>query len=67
MTAPMSEQAAPGPELVAVLAAAVEASWPRPTALPADESSEQRRAWRFSGRWWARPSLARRDRPEPAR
>ncbi|MCX6533955.1 MAG: hypothetical protein NTW34_07160 [Actinobacteria bacterium] len=20
-------------------------------------------AWRFSGRWWARPSVARRDRP----
>jgi len=63
----MSEEPALGPEVVAALAAAVEVSWPRPAALPTDESSEGRRAWRFSGRWWARPSLARRDRPEPAR
>ena len=50
-------------ELVAIVAA-MEALWPRPAAAPwngteTDESS----AWRFSGRWWARPLPARRARP----
>jgi hypothetical protein len=51
----------PGELEAAVIAAAVEALWPRPVVVaPAPERHE---AWRFSGRWWARPSTARRPRP----
>jgi hypothetical protein len=46
----------------AAIVAAVEVLWPRPTVL-ADEPPRRAPAWRFSGRWWARPVAARRDRP----
>ncbi len=54
----------PTDEEVVAIVAAMEALWPRPMAAPwngteTDESS----AWRFSGRWWARPLPARRARP----
>ncbi len=54
----------PGPtpteEEVAAIMAAVDALWPRP--VMAEEASEGN-PWRFSGRSWARPLTARRDRP----
>ena len=50
----------PTEEEVAAIAAAVDALWPRPVVI---QSAPPRSAWRFSGRWWARPVPARRDRP----
>ena len=60
---------APDPEVVAVIAAAVELSWPRPVdaALRSGPRRPPRSGpeyvWRFSGRWWSKPVAARRDRP----
>jgi hypothetical protein len=45
---------------MAAIMAAIEVAWPRPRAV---EKEEQAPAWRFSGRWWAKPVPARRDRP----
>ena len=65
---PAAGPAAPGPEIMAVLAAAVEMAWPRPgTASGAMTEVGDDRAWRFSGRWWSKPAVARRDRPSPVR
>jgi hypothetical protein len=50
-----------GAELAAVVAA-VEAAWPRPVAA-GDGDDQAVPAWRFSGRWWARPVTVRRQRP----
>jgi hypothetical protein len=45
---------------VAAVVAAVQAVWPRRSAvLSADEPSR----WRFSGRWWSKPVPLRRSRP----
>jgi acetyl-CoA carboxylase carboxyltransferase component len=44
------------------IVAAVQALWPRPV-LAVDEVTRRETAWRFSGRWWAKPLPARRDRP----
>lgn len=55
---------APTDEEAAAVVAAVEALWP--TAVAADGYVDGERripAWRFSGRWWARPLPARRNRP----
>ncbi len=54
----------PTDEEVVAIVAAMEGLWPQPMGTPwngtlHDESS----AWRFSGRWWARPLPARRARP----
>jgi hypothetical protein len=51
----------PTEEELAAIVAAVEAAWPRPAAVagPPDRPA----AWRFSGRWWAKPIPVRRDRP----
>jgi hypothetical protein len=48
-------------EAVAIIAA-VEANWPVPVANAADDATRET-AWRFSGRWWNRPTASRRDRP----
>ncbi len=48
------------PVVVAMVAAAVDQVWPRPTADSADQSHL---TWRFSGRWWHRPVPMRRERP----
>ena len=56
--------AAPEPAvLAAVVAAAAQllAAAGAPAAAP--EGPAPHLAWRFSGRWWARPTVARRDRP----
>ena len=51
----------PSPEVLAAIVAAVEQCWPRPVAAgPAQATAP---VWRFSGRWWARPTAARRERP----
>ena len=34
---------------------------PRPVLVAAEE--ERPSTWRFSGRWWARPTAVRRERP----
>lgn len=52
----------PTDEEAAAISVAVEALWPRPV-VPVDEPAHRPPAWRFSGRWWARPVAARRDRP----
>ncbi|MGO8863857.1 MAG: hypothetical protein ACLQRH_24285 [Acidimicrobiales bacterium] len=51
----------PGPEVVAAVAAAAQLLWPAPGPPHAPEPVHQ--AWRFSGRWWARPMPLRRQRP----
>ncbi len=50
------------PEILAVIAAAVDAAWPRPVAF-ADVSDPVHQVWRFSGRWWNKPTPIRRERP----
>ena len=50
------------PEVLAVLAAAVDQAWPRPRMVR-PETPAAPPAWRFSGRWWSRPASARRQRP----
>jgi hypothetical protein len=51
---------APPPEVLAAVAAAVEALT---TAVPAPAVEPPSSAWRFGGRWWARPVPTRRERP----
>ncbi|HEX9258671.1 MAG TPA: hypothetical protein VF855_03980 [Acidimicrobiales bacterium] len=53
----------PTEEEAAAIAAAVEALWPRPVVLAHGHDRVKAGSWRFSGRWWARPVAARRDRP----
>lgn len=48
-------------EAVAIVAA-MQALWPRPVVV-VEEPGRRTPSWRFSGRWWARPVAARRDRP----
>ncbi len=50
------------PEVVAVLAAAVDQAWPRPVVVVSDVVARPS-PWRFSGRWWSRPATTRRERP----
>ncbi|MDQ1419332.1 MAG: hypothetical protein QOJ52_1294 [Acidimicrobiaceae bacterium] len=52
----------PSDEEMAAIMVAVEMLWPRPAPEPAPTEEVSNR-WRFSGRWWARPSPARRERP----
>ena len=56
--------ARPGPDAVvlAVITAAVDQAWPRPVAF-ADVTDPAHRVWRFSGRWWNKPTPMRRARP----
>jgi len=56
----------PEPAVLAAIVAAVEEAWPRPRP---EEPGTTRpgAAWRFSGRWWAKPTAARRDRPWASR
>lgn len=60
----MDTQISPAPtdEEAAAIVAAVQALWPRPVVM-AEETKRREAAWRFSGRWWAKPLPARRDRP----
>jgi hypothetical protein len=51
----------PSAEVLAVITAAVQLSWPQPA--PPDEQDPAHETWRFSGRWWAKPTPLRRERP----
>jgi hypothetical protein len=62
VTAGFSITPTPTDEEAAAIAAAVEFAWPRPVVVLADNGPATP-AWRFSGRWWARPVAVRRDRP----
>ncbi len=53
----------PEPEVMAAIVAAVVECWPRPAPAPAPAPPSATALWRFSGRWWAKPSAARRERP----
>lgn len=54
---------APTEEEAVAIVAAVEALWPKPVVMAADENPSRTPTWRFSARWWAKPLPARRDRP----
>ena len=61
----MSGEISPAPtaeEAVAIVAA-VEALWPKPVVIDDAQNPLRVPAWRFGGRWWAKPLPARRDRP----
>ncbi len=60
-TAPAISPEPSDEEAVAIMAA-TEALWPR-AVLAAEAEREREAAWRFSGRWWAKPLAARRARP----
>jgi hypothetical protein len=53
----------PTDEEAVAIVAAVEALWPRPVVSAHLENPLRTATWRFSGRWWAKPLPARRDRP----
>jgi len=57
----------PSPEQIAAIVAAVEMLWPRPVVMAPGDSAEEPGPWRFSGRWWSKPSAVRRERPWVAR
>ena len=46
---------------MAAITAAIEVVWPRPQ--PETDAPNEPAAWRFSGRWWNKPIVARRERP----
>ena len=52
----------PTEEEVAAAIAAIELLWPRAVVV-VDAEPPKPPAWRFSGRWWARPVPVSRQRP----
>ena len=52
----------PHPAVLAAIVAAVQEAWPRPRVVE-DAGPARPAAWRFSGRWWMPPTVARRQRP----
>jgi hypothetical protein len=58
----MNVRPTPSDDETAAIVAALEALWPQPV-IAVSEPAVQPSAWRFSGRWWARPVPLRRDRP----
>ena len=52
----------PSPEVLAAIVAAVSEVWPR-VVTSEEQSQREGPVWRFSGRWWAKPTAMRRDRP----
>jgi hypothetical protein len=59
---PLAIEGTPTEDEAAAIVVAVEALWPRPVVV-VNEVARRAPAWRFSGRWWAKPVAARRDRP----
>jgi hypothetical protein len=61
-TTPVIGKVTPEPtaEELAAIVAAIELAWPRPAAGSEEPASQ---VWRFSGRWWREPVVARRERP----
>jgi hypothetical protein len=62
VTANLSVSPAATEEEVAAIVAALHAATPR-FVITVEEQHRRDAAWRFSGRWWARPTAIRRDRP----
>ena len=54
-------KAAKGSNATKASTAAAQLLWTRPAAPEAPHPAHD--AWRFSGRWWARPMPMRRERP----
>ena len=55
---------APTDEEAVAIVAAVQALWPRPVVAAGDDAHTGRvSTWRFSGRWWMKPTPVRRERP----
>jgi len=52
----------PTDEEAVAITAAVHALWPVPIVV-SDEQRVRETTWKFSGRWWNRPTASRRDRP----
>lgn len=52
----------PTDEEAVAIVAAIELAWPRP-AQTLRTAPNGAPAWRFSGRWWAKPVAAIRQRP----
>ena len=59
----MDVRPVPTDEEAAVITAAIEAAWPRSVVVADAPRIERESVWRFSGRWWAKPIAARRERP----
>jgi hypothetical protein len=59
----MQHSVSPNPtaEEATVIAAGIEALWPK--TGPAVEREPLHTAWRFSGRWWNDSAVTRRTRP----
>jgi hypothetical protein len=51
----------PPAEALAAITAAAQLVWPQPSAP--DEQDPVHQTWRFSGRWWNKPTPLRRERP----
>ncbi len=58
---PLRPRPQPPAEVLAAVSAAVQLVWPQPTAR--DEHDPVHQTWRFSGRWWNKPTPLRRERP----
>jgi hypothetical protein len=52
----------PDPRVVSLISAAVEELYGAVVVEPPNDG-ERKQAWRFSGRWWMKPSPLRRERP----
>jgi hypothetical protein len=63
MTGPGPNALGPSPDELAAIVAAVEVAWPRPVILLPPPGPESPGPWRFSGRWWSKPSAVQRNRP----
>ncbi|MDA8266955.1 MAG: hypothetical protein M0013_01080 [Actinomycetota bacterium] len=59
--------AAPEPEVLAAVVAAATLLLRSPAVEKGVDAPAPHVAWRFSGRWWSRPTVARRDRPRIGR
>jgi hypothetical protein len=51
----------PPADVMAAISAAVQMVWPQP--MEPDELDPVHQTWRFSGRWWNKPTPLRRERP----
>ncbi len=62
MNASLHISPVPTDEETAAIVAAIEAAQPSLVLLEAQPTTRNS-SWKFSGRWWAKPLAARRDRP----
>ncbi len=53
----------PSIEEMAAIAAALAVLDAEAVAAASQERQEEGERWRFSGRWWSRPTVLRRERP----